>query len=588
MANSNDKSAIKGMRDKPSHLVDEVLRSLGDLSSSVIQSDDNSALFAVMGNPETTSHYEEALTSISEFQNLLGLLRQKTRKSAVPEPEIAALTSALVGAMERTANLQRARCQTNLSDEIARIQARLDDLVADACRLKKAIQQTLSQAEHRSEQKKATAQTRWQTNLSFITTLATDLVVIVNERATIESELRRHRSATGYSVLSQPAEMTELASKLSLTESTERSLNTRILEHYQTVGGSHHPNSRKKTDTLKLPDNLQGGDQGQEFEDELFKHITLNIVEYPLTYAVLRYSFDSFDAQAGVYLKPSIGMIPEALHQMWETEGKILYDRCMSALTRAVKNKVHSTFAYGHDPQESNKVHEGEGINLVYALLSLYKPITTAARANLRTTIYSSAAKFKQGNPRPLCKALRKLVRQADDELIELSWSMFGSLVVTILSNRSPTCAQMLHEYTPAGAKYKALASKDDSGILIDELFATIDAACNDIEAVSGAKSSDEAWQANALTLGDNAMSKSWSEKVTSGLGEPSQAKTDTKRKPSFKQNRLDSESTRCEALGCSGTVSSSWQVLCKTCFAAVLQLFLCTLLLKCSETARI
>ena len=69
-----------------------------------------------------------------------------------------------------------------------------------------------------------------------MSTLASDLHNITTERETIKQRLRDIRNVPGYTVLAQPPEMNELSNKLKLTEMTEKSMNSRIHEHYTKEG----------------------------------------------------------------------------------------------------------------------------------------------------------------------------------------------------------------------------------------------------------------------------------------------------------------------------------------------------------------
>ena len=220
------------------------------------------------------------------------------------------------------------------------------------------------------------------------------------------------------------------------------------------------------------------------------------------------------DARKGKYWKPplmtEIDQIPVEIRNNWESANQVLA-QLLDPLIGQFSTKIKTLYSYGSEKQFTAKGEHGDGLSLLFALVTLSSPNTSDYRDEIEQRVMNQHVLFRNGNPITAIEECRKDLLEAIRLNIKVKWSV-GRKVIDTISTR--------HQYFNSqlfGMK-ETCPDQEDSATQMDALYTKIEDGCNTLTTTNG-----ELWYHAAIstTVADQAQSVKVQAKPVRKAGTP-------------------------------------------------------------------
>lgn len=418
---------------------------------------------------------------------------------------------------------------------------------------------TLTVQKHMSkyEQRRQLEIKRCAESIAFCETIVADNASNEANQKIITERQRELRQQSGYSILSEPAEMKELDDKMARCNALSKSIKQRVIDHFQTALASTISTEGKSTKrSIEYPQQLAEKHLGDEFGQGLITFIGYNISQMYLVYAYVRRMVYDFDPTRGAHWLPDDKGISPELKAVLAQQSQQLYREMKRNMPQRIDNRIHSEYSFGADPRQTSKVELDDGLMAVHAILSCYTQSDTLYRNSIRDKLYAAAPRFVKESPAKVTQELRKLLAAAEKHAVTLQWELTGAKMLTYLQTREPKFNTSLAKYSEHGDAYLNWTNKSDSAGLIDQMFNDIEYAQAELEAV--ARGAPKGAHVFVAEIKDKKLRDEFQDKIL----DRKQKRTADWHPRSENPKRI-SKGTRCEAIGCQQNVREEWQCVC-------------------------
>lgn len=354
-----------------------------------------------------------------------------------------------------------------------------------------AVTAGMSSAAGKANLKSLKAAERWAKDKEFLAEVIKDLEANHSDRKQIDSKLREMRQAPGWDVTKDNPESKALTEKLKLVVLSKESVQQRVQEHFSKGSSKGTSDSKPKGDSI-LPDGFAQGTAAKckDFQTNILNYQQNKLSEHFATFAWSRFMFDSYDPTTGAY--PSYkGEIEEAVLNEFNRQSVNLYEVICTDMKATIHSKIHNHFTYGKTNGLRGRVEDQDGVGAMHALMCCYKPVNTEYSNDIIDQLITQWQQFCSGNPTSVVEKHRLMTNKAEKECLDLPWELYGSKIVTLLSDRHYTLAHHLSKYGPQGKECMELVNKQDSVDMINKMFADIELAVMQIEAAPQAGGSN-------------------------------------------------------------------------------------------------
>ena len=486
---------------------DAMLALAGSLEATrktLLPADDCDFVSTVMGpaiKPEEIDAAVETLRDDDSMKTIIDTMKKKK----TTDGNISEMMSVVSSQWYDHAMKFRSGLQARLTAAVSQMEKTIRDAAKKAGEGAAEVQHTLSRAMTKAHQKRLKSQKRWRDDIKFCSDIITDSQANDRDRLAVDDRMRTLRQAEDYSILNESNEMTRLKDKVKLIDASQKSTQKRIIEHYFHGKCATDTAVAGKQGKLQVPADLTQHHKGEDLCNAALTWQEDSLGQYYLSYAIIRRMLDDYDPDTGMHWLPREWVdpatpeaqreLPATLLKVLEPQSKGLYEELMLRLPETVKDRIASAYSYGTDPVHEGRVEEDHGIMAVHAILSLYTQHDQIYQNDVRDKILALFAKYYQGDPTVHNVQARKLFTEAEEQRIPIPWDLFGAKVATILSQRDNVFSQNLQKYGPEGKAYKSHKNKHDSAVLVDQMFATIDKSCKQIESAHRGKTSHQIFE---------------------------------------------------------------------------------------------
>ena len=349
-----------------------------------------------------------------------------------------------------------------------------------------------------------------QNRTAAIETFNQDLTFLISNHKTIAQTVTRIKQVQGdLDKLFDPTDITATAqdpdriAKQLLLDSLEKQkvkLERKLINHFNANAESILAGSTSKQVSvdLAIPIDLATKGRGTELITVADQHIKKGGNRFNIIRIFATRTGHDYDPVDGTYWEPpdkadGYKDVDPTIRDIYSYQSEELYNDFERALGIEGLAPCLSTFNVTKDRTSCATV--GDGVRVLYALITLYRPTSSTYREELEHEISTFPNKFTSGNPLDHVRTLRGKLQEAQRLGIHIKWSS-GNKIVTILGS-----------LTRGGTQYAVdlkqfqdnVPNRDDSASHTLDLLAQVEATSKEISRIHGLNwSNTRAFQVSA------------------------------------------------------------------------------------------
>ena len=237
---------------------------------------------------------------------------------------------------------------------------------------------------------------------------------------------------------------------------------------------------------MTLPENFEKDKGRQIWGNAKSSMISAATIYYTLIPYLLR--MNDFCPNTAVFCKPpaeddvmidEVGNIrpvpyhdvPECMVTEFIQQDKLLYGE-VSALLKEYPDltaRLHGEFRYGMHENRTAKVMPESGINMLWGLMTMFRPAGAEHRMKVETILNKMHEEFNnKQRPHDVIDKYRKYLNEAMELGIKLKWLTTGQRIVMKVNAMDPMFATVLSKYIDEDTEL------DDAALKLDRLFTEI------------------------------------------------------------------------------------------------------------------
>jgi len=250
---------------------------------------------------------------------------------------------------------------------------------------------------------------------------------------------------------------------------------------------------------IVMPDNFQN-DKGKQIASNVLASLMSAPHEY---YALIPFvmRMNDYDPATAIFCKPpasddmevdATGQkvsqpymgVPQEMLMEYIQQDKALYVELMVVMRghQDLVAKLHGEWRYGMHQSKTTKVPNESGVNLVWGLMTMFRPAGAEHRIKVEETLNKMYEKFNGKNrPHEVIDEYRKYLNEAIELGIKIKWLNTGRKIVVKVNKMNSMYAPVLNKYLEDDIDL------DDAALRLDKLFADITRISNTLH-----KSDDE------------------------------------------------------------------------------------------------
>lgn len=237
---------------------------------------------------------------------------------------------------------------------------------------------------------------------------------------------------------------------------------------------------------IELPENFQN-DKGKQ----ILSNVIASLMSAPHDYYALIpfvIRMNDYDPNTAIFCKPPASDdieldaagnktshpymgVPQEMLMEYVQQDKALYAE-LTVIMRGNLDliaKLHGEWRYGMHQSKTTKVPNESGVNLVWGLMTMFRPAGAEHRIKIEETLNKMHEKFNnKSRPHEVIDEYRKYLNEAIELGIKIKWLNTGRKIVIRVNKMDSMYAPVLNKYLEDDIDL------DDAALRIDKLFADI------------------------------------------------------------------------------------------------------------------
>lgn len=283
-------------------------------------------------------------------------------------------------------------------------------------------------------------------------------------------------------------ELQDIKNRIEDLKSAMNSITQELIKVHDSTIGGHTSIAKMTKQPLNLPEDLE--DTTASAINNAFKiFMKHRAQEYYMIMHYIQAISDSYDNTDGTYYEPpsiinyyTDGQ-PETLTKnqidTYTQQSESLYCVILSALKEEGMAKITQEFKCGMNKHKKAKCGVDDGVMAFYCLLAKYGKDGAHARNDLEAFMLQAPKHFQWGSPRTKIEVLQPKLSEIIRLKIPLKASLTLHPILNILTTTHPRFITLCE-------KYRNMGTPNDCATTIEQLFAEVDEACEEIERTQG------------------------------------------------------------------------------------------------------
>ena len=259
------------------------------------------------------------------------------------------------------------------------------------------------------------------------------------QKSLIEDEQKK-LVAVKYQVSSIPdSDISSAESRRKMLESSLRNIERRIVPEGEAMGG-------KLQGQINIPANMDQMLRGQELAESMEAFLELNSGMFRVVRSVVKRMLNDIDPVTGLYWRPptlsdGYADLPESLRERATMESNKLYTLMTSErqLTSAMIHDVERPFAIGIGGKTTGIVAHGDGVGLLWGLMSKYRPLNDTYKNDVENFLDNAYSLFQKYDG-TIIKTVSRVQKRIDEAKllgIRIKWHKTGERWLKLLERRN-------------------------------------------------------------------------------------------------------------------------------------------------------
>jgi len=269
-----------------------------------------------------------------------------------------------------------------------------------------------------------------------------------------------------------------------------------LVQHFSSGFELKYGGFREKPTDLEIPGDIRRGG-GLGFNKNFSAWLRPRAAQYGvLLHEIIKVCEFS---KLGLYYEPpnkkdGFAGVDAKISGRHEAQSRRIWEELELKMPKDIMLDIRTEFTVG--PGEVvTRCETGDGLMALYCILAKYRPADSEYREGIKDKLGLMAQMFSDGSdPAVKIAQIRPDLDEAFNLDVKVQWPRTGKNVVSILSERSNTFAQVLAKYNKPGG----VVDVNDCVVELDRMFSDITTACRNLDQAGvGLKSGsvNAAWQ---------------------------------------------------------------------------------------------